>query len=77
MPLKIIIWILKDQTLTDKQTEKIKKGKTAQGSITFDLGSTTTPIVLEATTCAGHKIGKEKIDITKLEQINDSEPSVN
>lgn len=71
------MWILKNQTLTDKQTEKIKKGKTAQGSITFDLDSTTTTIVLEATTSAGHKIGKEKIDITKLEQINGIEPSVN
>lgn len=62
----------KDQTLTDKQDEKIKKGKTAQGSITFDLDSTTTPVVLEATTGAGKKIGKEKINITKLEQINDT-----
>lgn len=67
----------KDQALTDKQTEKIKKGKTAQGSITFDLDNTTTPVVLEATTGAGHKIGKEKVNITKLEQINDSESSVN
>lgn len=75
--LKVGPSLEKDQALTEKQGEKIKKGKTAQGAITFDLDNTNTPVVLEATTGAGHKIGKEKINISKLEQINDSESSVN
>lgn len=53
-----------DEKLNKTQTDKIKKGKTAKGSMAWELKSTKTPIVLKATSLHDtNKIGTQTYNI--------------
>ncbi|MFP7242388.1 DUF5067 domain-containing protein [Pediococcus pentosaceus] len=63
---KLNMGSLPDEAFLDSQTENIKKGATAKNAISYELDSTTEPVVLKATKgYDGKLIAQETISITK------------
>lgn len=70
--LEVGINLNNNQELTDKQSDQIKKGCTAPGCIVYDLTNDTDKVTLNFEN-NGTKYGSKIIDLSKLEQVEDTE----
>lgn len=70
--LEVGVNLMKNKDLTDKQSDQIKKGCTAPGCIVYDLTNNTDKVTLNFEN-NGTKCGSKTIDLSKLEQVEDTE----